>query len=334
MTMDHAAWLALTTEVPIDPDLSICDPHHHFWDRPNSRYLLEDLLADTGGGHNITETVFLECSAEYSTSGPEEMRPLGEVEFVQSIADESATGNHGPTKVARGIMGRVDLTLGDRATDVLEAHMKISPDRFRGIRHSTAWDPNPNVGGYKSPPQGLMLSSEFREGFARLEPLGLNFDAWLYHPQIPELTDLARAFPKTPIVLDHIGGPIGIDSYEGKRDEVFEDWKLSISELATCSNVFVKLGGLGMPFCGFGWEKRPEPPGSEELAEAMAPYYRHCIEEFGADRCMFESNFPVDKASYSYTVMWNAFKRIAQDFSAEEKAALFRDTAVRFYSLD
>ena len=333
MTMGHETWLALTEEQPIDPSLPICDPHHHFWDRPDNRYLLDDLLRDTGGGHNIARTVFVECRSMYRKAGPEEMRPVGETEFVQGIAARSASGGFGETAVAAGIVGHADLTLGAAVAPVLEAQIAASRNRFRGIRHITAWDPDPDIRASWAPPQGLLLDPRFREGFACLGSAGLSFDAWLYHPQIMDLVSLARANPGVPIVLDHIGGPIGIGVYAGKPKEAVQVWRRAITELATCPNVSVKLGGLGMPFCGFGWHERPTPPGSTELADAMAPYFLHCIESFGVDRCMFESNFPVDKASYSYTVMWNAFKRVCADFSATERAALLHDTAARFYRL-
>jgi L-fuconolactonase len=339
MVTGREEWLKLTTEEPIDPDLPICDPHHHLWDRPNtpdrpgSRYLLEELLQDTGGGHNIVQTVFVECRSMYRKDGPSEMQPVGETEFVQGIAAQSASGQYGATLVATGIVSFADLTLGGTVVPVLEAHIAASQNRFRGIRHSSAWDASSEITSYRSPPRGLLLDSKFREGFACLQKYGLSFDAWLYHPQIIELVDLAKAFPDTPIILDHIGGLLGIGPYTGRREAVFQEWKRVIATLATCPNVVVKLGGLGMPICGFGWHERPVPMGSAELAEAMAPYYLWCIEQFGVDRCMFESNFPVDKQSYSYTVMWNAFKRIAKDFLSEERAALFHDTAVKVYRL-
>jgi len=302
-------------------------------DRPGSRYLLEELIQDVEGGHNIAQTVFVECRSMYRKDGLEEMKPVGETEFVQGIAAHSASGQYGPTAVAAGIVSFADLTLGSSVTPVLEAHIEASRNRFRGIRHSSAWDPSPEITSYRNPPRGLLLDSRFREGFACLHRYGLSFDAWLYHPQLGELVDLARAFPETTIILDHIGGPLHSGPYAGKRDEVFQAWKQAITALAECPNVFVKLGGLGMPTGGFGWHERPAPPGSAEVAEAMAPYYQFCIEQFGAERCMFESNFPVDRQSYSYTVMWNAFKRIASGCSAEERAFLFRDAAARAYRL-
>lgn len=331
MSTERAAWLSLVVEGPLDPGLPICDPHHHLWDRPNDRYLLDDLLRDTGGGHNITHTVFLECSYAYREVGPEEMRPVGETEFVQGVAAENER-RRGKTNVAAGIVGFANLTLGSAVTPVLEAHVQAGKGRFRGIRHSCAWDANTE--SYKTPPRGLMADPRFRHGMTRLQEMGLSFDAWLYHPQLMELVDLARAFPRLPIVLNHIAGPLGFGPYAGKREEVFQVWKRGIAELSTCPNVVVKLGGLGMPRCGFGWHERPKPPTSEELAKAWAPYYLFCIEKFGADRCMFESNFPVDKISCSYTVLWNAFKRIARGFSPAERAALFRGTAMRAYRLE
>jgi len=339
MVTGREEWLKLTVEEPIDPDLPICDPHHHLWDRPNtperpgSRYLLEELLQDTGGGHNIVQTVFVECRSMYRKDGPSEMQPVGETEFVQGIAAQSTSGQYGATLVAAGIVSFADLTLGVAVAPVLEAHIAASQNRFRGIRHSSAWDASSEITSYRSPPRGLLLDSKFREGFAYLQKYNLSFDAWLYHPQIIELVDLARAFPDTSIVLDHIGGPLGIGPYAGKREEVFQEWKSSIAKLATCPNVVVKLGGLGMPICGFGWHERATPPSSTELAEAMATYYLWCIGQFGVGRCMFESNFPVDKQSCSYTVMWNAFKRISRDFSLNDRAALFHDTAVKVYRL-
>jgi predicted TIM-barrel fold metal-dependent hydrolase len=335
MVTEREAWLALTTEDAIDPALPICDPHHHLWDHPNNRYLLEDLLQDTGGGHNIVSTVFVQCGSMYRKDGPQEMQPVGETEFVQGIAAQSASGRYGMTRVAAGIVGFADLTLGDAVVPVLEAHLVAGSNRFRGIRHISAWDESADIGSAANIPH-LLANAKFREGFACLQRYGLSFDSWLYHPQLMELVDLASAFPNTPIILDHVGGLLGIGpytGYTGKREEVFQEWQRGIAALATCPNVVVKLGGLGMPLSGFGWHERATPPSSVELAEAMAPYYHWCIEQFGVERCMFESNFPVDKRYSSYTVLWNAFKRIAQDCSAEERTALFHDTAVRVYQL-
>ncbi len=338
MTTDLDTWHAQTTEEAIEPDLPICDPHHHFWDRseirPGGRYMLDELLSDIDSGHNITETVFVECSSMYRKDGPEAMSPVGETEFVQGIAAMSASGQYGDTRVAAGIVGYADLTLGDAVEDVLLEHRAASRDRFRGIRHAAVWDADPALTRYKNPPHGLMADASFRQGFKALDRLDMSFEAWLYHPQLTELADLARAFPGVPIILNHIGGPIGMGSYSSRHEEVFESWKTGITELSGCGNVVVKLGGFGMPLGGRDWHERSAPPGSEEIAEVMAPWYLHCIEEFGSDRCMFESNFPVDKQSVSYGVLWNAFKRIASGFTSSEKDALFRGTAVRTYWLE
>ena len=327
------AWLDLTIEETLEPALPICDPHHHLWDYEASRYLLDDLLDDVVSGHNVVCTVFVECEAMYRADGPQALKPVGETEFVNGVAAMSASGGYGATRVAAGIVGFADLTAGAAVEGALVAHLGASP-RFRGIRHSAARDEHPDIRDSNTqPPKGLLLRDDFREGFARLEAHKLSFDAWLFHAQIPELTDLARAFPDTTIILDHFGGPLGIGPYAGKRDEIFEGWKIDIADLASCPNVFAKLGGLVMRLNGFRFHKRAAPPTSEELAAATEAYYLHAIEHFGVERCMFESNFPVDKASCSYNVLWNSFKQIASGLSESEKAALFHDTATKVYRL-
>jgi len=327
-------WLARRNEAILEPELPIVDPHHHLWDRPDWRYLLPELLADLNSGHKITATVFVQCRAFHRAAGAVEMKPVGETEFVNGVAAMSASGAYGQTRICAGIVGHTNLTLGARVERVLEAHIRAGGDRFRGIRHITAWDRDPAVlnPGYPVP-AGLIADAAFREGFAKLASMDLTFDAWLYHPQIPELTSLARAFPAARIVLDHVGGPLAIGSYANRRQEIFPTWRSTIRELATSPNVHVKLGGLGMRINGFGFDAQAEPPSSEQLAAAWKPYIDTCIEAFGPQRCMFESNFPVDKGSYSYAVGWNAFKRLAAGASAAEKAELFSGTATRFYRL-
>lgn len=327
-------WLARRQEEVIDPDLPIIDPHHHLWDRPGDPYLLPELLADTGTGHRIAATLFVECRAMYRARGPAELRSLGETEFVNGIAAMSASGAYGPTLACAGIIGNVDLRIGSRAGPVLEAHMARAGNRFRGIRNVSAWHAGDEIKATTAnPPPGLLRDRAFREGFACLAPRGLTFDAWLLHTQLDDMLDLARAFPDTVMVLDHVGGPIGIGPYAGRRDEVFAVWSAGIRELAACTNVNVKIGGLAMRVTGFTFHERDLPPSSEELAAAWRPYVETCIGAFGVDRCMFESNFPVDKGMCSYQVLWNAFKRLTAGASAAEKAALFHDTAARVYGL-
>ncbi|HVM54351.1 MAG TPA: amidohydrolase family protein [Acidimicrobiales bacterium] len=307
----------------LDPDLPICDPHHHLWDHPGSRYMVEELRADTGSGHRIESTVFVECGSGYRDAGPESMRPVGETVFLVE-AD--------PTGFVAGIVGMADLRVPD-IDDVLAAHVDAGAGRFRGIRHASAWDASPDIReSHTKPPPRLLAESDFRRGFAALGRAGLRFDAWLYHPQLPELAALARAHPDVPIVLDHLGGPLGIGPYAGRRDEVRASWRASMAEVAACENVTLKLGGIGMPIYGMGWHKAGGAT-SEQLAEAWGEPIRWCIETFGARRCMFESNFPVDRASCSYRVLWNAFKRIVADASPSERADLFQDTARRAYGL-
>jgi len=304
------AWLQQWDEDILEPDLPIVDPHHHLWDRGGWRYLLHELLDDLNSGHTIVATVFLQCRSMHRADGPEEYRPVGETEFVNGVAAMSASGGFGSARVCAGIVGHADLRLGARVGDVLEAHIRAGGGRFRGVRHTTAWDADSSVvnpSNVASP--GLMADASFREGLATLTSLGLSFDAWLYHPQIDELTDLARALPDARIVLNHVGGPLGIGAYSGHNDEVFERWSKSIRNLASCPNVHVKLGGLGMRINGLGFEDNPRPLSTEALAAGLRPFFETCVEAFGAERCMFESNFPVDRRSCSYTVLWNTFKR-------------------------
>lgn len=332
--MDQAEWLAQVSEDIIDPERPICDPHHHLWDHPNSRYLLDELIADTGSGHNIVSTVFVECASMYRADGAEALRPVGETEFVNGVAAMSASGGYGAMRACAGIVSYADLTLGMAAGEVLDAHIAASP-RFRGIRHAAGWDASDAVrNSHTNPSERLLADPSFREGFAELDRRGLSFDAWLYHRQIPELTALARAFPGTTIIFDHFGGPLGIGPYAGQRETIFAQWRKDVAELARCENVYAKLGGLVMPINGFGFHKRERPATSDELVAATGRYYRHAIDCFGSRRCMFESNFPVDKASCSYAVLWNAFKKLVADASETEKSWLFHDAAATAYRLD
>jgi L-fuconolactonase len=327
-------WLAQVTEQPLDPAMPIIDPHHHLWDHPGSRYMLDEILADTATGHRVVATVFVECMSMYRADGFEPMRPVGETEFVNGIAAQSASGQYGDTRIAAGIVGFADLALGVEVEPVLQAHIAAAPMRFRGIRHAGGFDADPQIrNSHTNPPADLYESARFREGFAKLRPMGLSFDAWQYHPQLQSLTNLARAFPDTTIILDHFGGPVGIASYEGKREAIFKQWKLDVADLARCPNVVAKLGGINMPLNGFNWHKMPAPPSSDHLVAQTRDYYLHAIDKFGPSRCMFESNFPVDRISCSYAVLWNAFKKIAADFSKDERADLFYRTAARVYRL-
>jgi L-fuconolactonase len=328
-------WLDRRREEIIEPDLPIVDPHHHLVERPETgRYLLPEFLADTSDGHNITATVYLEWLSMYRAQGPVELRPVGEVEFANGVAAMAASGTYGRTQICAGIVGYADLTLGAPVEKVLQAMIQAGGGRFRGIRFITASHPEQAAwGSAVIRPEGLLMNPKLREGFARLAPLGLSFDAWMYHTQLSELVDLARAFPGTQIVLDHVGGAIGLGPYAGKRDEVFVAWSRQIHELATCPNVHIKLGGLGMRMFGFTHHLGELPPSSKELAAAWLPYIETCIAAFGPERAMFESNFPVDKGSCSYSVLWNAFKRIAAGCSAAERAALFAGTATKLYRL-
>lgn len=340
MASENAAWLDLTQEETLEPGLPIIDPHHHLWDARGGnyvqkRYLLEDMLADVNSGHNITQTVFIECGAMFRADGPPHMAYIGETEFVNGIAAMCASGLYGKTRIAAGIVGSAPLRLGDKASaEALDAQIHAGNGRFRGIRVGATWDASPDVENHRTnPPQGMYADDTFRAGFKHLASRNLTFEAWCYHTQIPELTALAKAYPDTTIILDHFGGPIGTGPYADKEDEVFQAWKKAIGSLAECPNVMAKLGGLVMPVNGYGWQDRPKPPSSQELMERTRRYYEHTIGLFGVERCMFESNFPVDKIACSYNVLWNSFKRLTANYSAAEKAALFHDTAARVYRL-
>jgi L-fuconolactonase len=329
-------WLALTQEPILEPDLPICDPHHHFWDFrtgriPYQRYLLHELMADTGSGHNIRSTVFIEARAMYRAGGPSEMKPVGEVEFVQGLAAASASGLYGPCRAAAAIVGHVDLKLCDRAAPVLEALQAASPNRFKGIRHIVTWDKDPRVESREK--EGVLSTPEFRAGAKAVARMGLSLDTICCFPQLPEMVAFARVVPDLPIIMNHLGGFNLTGPFAGKGDEVMAAWKSGMAELATCPNVVLKLGGHGMPRFGFDWHLREMPVGSEEMAAQIAPLMGYCIEQFGPDRCMFESNFPVDKVSFSYPVLFNAFKRFSKSYSPSGRAALFHDTAARAYRI-
>ncbi|MFN0094497.1 MAG: amidohydrolase family protein [Dehalococcoidia bacterium] len=327
------AWLDLAPEEAIEPDLPIVDPHHHLWDYPTSRYLLEEIVADTAS-HNVRQTVFIECSAMYRADGPDAMKSVGETEFVQGIAAMSACGRYGATRVATGIVGTADLMLGDAVVPVLQAQIAASPNRFRGIRHRAAWpDQRKPPVGQPAPAEHILRDATFRQGFRHLREHALSFEAWVYHPDIPDVADLARAFPGTTIILNHMGGPVLGGQFPGSNAEIFAKWKDDIAEVASCQNVVLKVGGIQMPVNGFGWHEREKPPSSDELVAVNAPWYLHGIEQFGPDRCMLESNFPVDRASCSYTALWNQFKKLTKGFASGHRAALFHDTAMRVYRL-
>jgi predicted TIM-barrel fold metal-dependent hydrolase len=335
----RAQWRAQHREDIIDPALPIIDPHHHLWVRPGNHYLVQDFMADVKTGHNIRASVYVDCGSFYRKSGPVEMQSVGEVEFANGMAAMAASGFFGDTQMCAGIVGTADISVGADVGRVLDALTAAGNGRFRGIRVTTKWDADEdlNTGRYIVP-RHLMADSQFREGFAELGKRGLNFDAMIYHPQLPELADLARAFPGITIIVNHIGGLIAhtrtYATTAAKKDEAIAVWRAGITELAKCPNVVVKLGGLGMPYLGLGHDRLSVPASSETLAAAWGPFYNHCIDAFGTRRCMFESNFPPDRDSVDYPVIWNAFKCIAARYSASETHELFFGTAKRVYRLD
>ena len=337
MALQGNDWLALTKEPTLEPEIPICDPHHHFWEyRPEppayQRYLLQELADDINSGHNVRSTVFVEARSSYRTEGPEEMRSVGEVEFVEALAAASATGQYGPGRAAAAIIGQADLKLGDRVKPVLEALRAASPNRFRGIRHGVGWDPHPEVEDREI--ERCLANEGYRAGARVLLGMDLCLETYMVFPQMPELAEFAKALPDLTIVLNHLGGLMRTGPYGNRDDEVMTTWRSGIDAVAECPNIIMKLGGAGMPRIGFDWHTRAKPVGSEELAESIAPFMNYPIEKFGPNRCMFESNFPVDKVSFSYNVMYNAFKRVSQGYSASERADMFHDTAARVYRVN
>ena len=331
---DKSEWLNATIETAIDPEEVIVDPHHHLWDFPTGTYLVPELHEDTGAGHNVVQTVFVECGSAYFEDGPDEMKPVGETEFVlrQALESEARGG-----AVISGIVSFADMTLGDKVEDVLEAHDVAGGGRFRGIRHAVAWDASTAIReSHTKPPEKLLRNDNFRAGFKKLGEMGFSFDAWMFHPQLADLVDLVAELPDTPVVLDHLGGPLGIGPYAGDRDEVRKVLRPALETLARHEQVVVKVGGIGMSIYGVGLNRLPEAPTSEHVASLWSEDIRHCVETFGPERCMFESNFPVDKQGCSYTVLSNAFQRIADEagWSLSERAELFSGTARRFYRLE
>jgi L-fuconolactonase len=327
-------WAAQTEEAALEPGLPIVDPHHHLWQRAGNDYLFHDLLADTQEGHNVVATVFVDCHSMYRKDGPAELRCTGETEFANGVAAMSASGLYGNLRACAGIVSHVDLRLGAKAGPVFDAQIAAGNGRFKGIRHQTGWDADPGIRNSRTDPTAeLTRDKTWREGFRELAKRKLTFDAWLYHPQLGEIAELADAFPDTTIILNHVGGPLGYAGYASRHDEARAAWKKVMVELAKRRNIVVKVGGLGMAMGWFDFYQRPKPPGSEELAKGFKPWVETCVELFGADRCMFESNFPVDKITSGYGVLWNAFKRLAAGCSAAEKTALFSGTAARVYTL-
>ncbi len=337
--LSRSEWLAQVTEEIIDPDQRIIDPHHHLWPgvstksgEESSQYLLEDLWADTGSGHNVTNTVFIDCGQCYWNESDSRMNPVGETEFVKNIADE-ANQDSSQANIS-GIVGHVNMLLGAKADDVLEKHVEVGGLLFKGIRHAGGWDPHENVrSSHHNATEGLYLSDPFQEGLNTLVKRDMVFEAWQYHHQIPQITEMAKKHPNLKIILNHFSGPLGIGPYVNKREEIFTKWKEDLKELSMHDNVYAKLGGLAMPVNGFGFHLAEKPPSSDEFIELQKDYYLTALDFFEPERCMFESNFPVDKASISYSVLWNAFKKIAEDFSETEKDALFFRTAMQAYKI-
>jgi predicted TIM-barrel fold metal-dependent hydrolase len=329
-------WQSDEDEAALEPDLPIVDAHHHLWDDRRGRYLLDDFLADNRGGHSILGTVFVQCHTMYDEDATDaESRITGETIFARGCAAMSASGVYGPARVVNRIVAFADLSAGDMAARVLDAQIEAGGGRVSGIRQPAAWDGG-SVGRFvtpPAPPRGLLCSTAFRQGFVHLARRNLSFDAWLFHPQLEDVLDLADRFPGTRIIIDHAGGPTHVGPYCGRHEEVFAAWRTLMQKLALRDNVSVKIGGLGMLHLGFDLHLASRPPASEDVARAWKPYVETVIDTFGPERCLFESNFPVDKQTCSYTVLWNAFKRLTGDMSPAERDMMFWGNAIRLYKM-
>ena len=328
-------WLVLRTETAVEPELPIVDPHHHLWDRPDHRYMAHDYMDDIRTGHTVVSTVFVQCRSMLRKDGPRDMAPVGEVDFANGAAALGASGLFEPTRVCEAIVGGADLALGDGVVPVLEAMIAVAGKRFRGVRNPVVWHENSEVQSSTAspPPRGLMSTQAFRKGVRQLARMDLSLDVWAYHTQLDEIQALARENPDMPVIVDHMGGPIGVGPYARDLPGMLADWAAGLHRLASLPNTFIKFGGAGMPVFGFGFHEATRPPSSDDLVRAWKRHYETCLHAFGPQRFMFESNFPVDNGSFSYAVLWNAFKKLSAGCSAAERHDMLAATAARVYRL-
>ena len=319
-------WLALRQEAAIDPATPIVDPHHHLWDRGGHTYLPAQFAQDAAG-HQLLASVYVECLSNYYDAGPRHLRAVGETGYVARLVQAAGIG------IAAGILAYADLSLGDAVDEVLDAHAAVAQGRLRGVRYSTACDPDPAIHASYPTHPGMLREASVQAGARRLAKRGLVLDVWVYFHQLGDVAALARACPELTIVVDHAGGIVGLGGYAGRRDQVFTQWRAALQGLGALPNVMLKFGGLAMPLAGFAWRKLERPPTSEMLAQAWRPYFEACLEVFGTQRCMFESNFPVDRTGCTYTSLWNAFKRLAAPLASGERDAVLSGTARQVYGV-
>ncbi|MDR5781562.1 amidohydrolase family protein [Caballeronia sp. LZ065] len=315
-------------------DLPIVDPHHHLWDRPGYTYLLPEFAADLATGHNVVATVYADCSSMYRASGPEAMKPVGETEFVLGQRAQSASGQYGPTRVAAGMFGHADLRLGRAVREVLDAHVNVAEGFFKGVRLQANWDASSAIRSGRTASPGLLKDAAVREGMGVLAEMNLVFDCYAFFTQLDDVADAAEHFPNLTIVLNHCGGPLGYGPYVANKEENYARWRRGMERIARYPNVVCKLNGVLNRSAAFDYLHAERPIDSSALADLWRQWIEPCIEAFGAERCMFESNYPVEKVGVSYAALWNAFKRLTQHASDDERTALFSGTASRVYGLD
>ena len=276
----NLAWLATRKEPIVEPELKIVDPHHHVWDMSGNRYLFDEVSADFQSGHNVCASVHVQCHSMYRADGPEEMKPVGETEFINGVAAQSASGEYGPTRVCAGIVGTTDLMLGARVEPVLEAHVRAGGGRFRGIRPTLAWHESSQVRALDIQPH-ILVQKQAQDAIGCIDKLKLSLDVWVFFTQLDEVLEVCRSHPSLKVIVNHAGGPVGIGPYAGQREAVFAVWRSKIAALAQCPNAVIKLGGLAMRYGGFDFNKLPAPPSSDLLVEKWTPYIEACIESFG-----------------------------------------------------
>lgn len=323
-------------ETIVDPDLPIVDAHHHLFIRPTMRYMPEEYLADVLPGHNVVASVYVEGGAFFRPTGPEALKPLGEIEFANGVGAMAAAGAYEGVRICSAIVGYADFRLGSAVGELFDRAIATAPDRFRGIRQITMDHPSETPWQYfmsGRPPAGVLHHPNFRTGFSELARRDLVFDAAVFHNQLGDVAMLADAFPNTQFVLNNLGTAMNLDSKAEDRSAGFATWKAALLDIAKRANFACKISGLGMPFWGFGLHERSGPIGSDELVPLWRPYVEAAVEAFGPGRCMMASNYPPDGRSCGIVPLFNALKRITANYSSDEKAALFSGTASSVYSL-
>lgn len=314
------------------PHLPVVDSHMHLWDRIGFDYFASEFLADVADGHDVRSSVYVECGMAYDAFSPDPMLAVDETRYA---VKQAALGQGHTHKLAEGILGAANLLLGDEIQPVLEAHVEAAQGRFRGVRFRVAFDADPEAGYHESGylNENVLHRPELLASARILARMGLTLELWGFHPQLADVKAFARKVPEVQIVLNHVGGPLGVGRYADMRKQVFAEWSQGMRALADEANVMVKLSGLGISRLGLRQAGGQAHTTSDQLVAAWGPFVRHCVETFGPDRSIFGSNFPVDRATASYRTLLNAYKKMLLDLSDDELRAVFAENARRTYRL-